>query len=440
VDVVIRASRGLEIEGSGYGQLIISDEGETPPLQFNVRGVSAGLGLIDVFAYQRNQQLGSITLTPRVTEAGGGIASRTSKVDGPLRSASSYPPDLLLLIFEETVGGAPTLRFLLTAADPALGLNFKEYGPVTLRVPPSKYFREFFRDIENLPVGGPAEQAVATARLEAKGEHLFQSVIPEEMRKEIWRLRANISSVQVQSQEPWVPWELCRMFGEENERVTDGQFFCEAFNITRWLLSVPRRPSLTLENVALVVPQDSGLAHAPAEQKYILSLAGRRVSQIPATFLDVRRALAKGEYDGLHFSGHGISSAADPNRSQIKLEDGSELTPEELSGVVGNLGVKQPLVFLNTCQSGRAGTSLTDIGGWAAQFLRAGAGAFVGTYWSVYDQSAYEFTQAFYDGLLKGKPIGEATREAREAIRLSGDPTWLAYTVYADPLAVLKGA
>ena len=42
--------------------------------------------------------------------------------------------------------------------------------------------------------------------------------------------------------------------------------------------------------------------------------------------------------------------------------------------MVANLGLAKPLVVLNACQIGRSAMSLTDIGGWAARFLRAGGG------------------------------------------------------------------
>jgi CHAT domain-containing protein len=192
--------------------------------------------------------------------------------------------------------------------------------------------------------------------------------------------------------------------------------------------------------MALVVPQDSGLPFAAGERDYVLSLAngGRRVERIPATLLELRSALAQGEYDGWHFTGHGGFRAPDPNRSAMLLENREELTPEDLSGVVANLGLARPLVFLNACQIGRGAMSLTDIGGWAAKFLRAGAGAFIGAYWSIYDQAAHDFAQAFYSRLLAGMAMGQAVQVARAAIKPLGDPTWLAYTVFADPAATVQ--
>jgi CHAT domain len=222
--------------------------------------------------------------------------------------------------------------------------------------------------------------------------------------------------------------------------VVAGPFFCEAFAITRWIPGLGFKPKLTLRNVAVVVPSDSGLPCAFSEREYLLSLAqnGRQVTGIPARFLDLYDALASGEHDGWHFTGHGGYRASDPNRSVIYLEDQETFTPEQLVGVVTNLGVSRPLVFLNACQIGRGGMSLTDIGGWAKQFLFAGAGAFIGPYWSVYDQSACDFAQEVYSRLLAGLPIGKAVQEARLAIRNTGDLTWLAYTVFADPFATVR--
>lgn len=122
----------------------------------------------------------------------------------------------------------------------------------------------------------------------------------------------------------------------------------------------------------------------------------------------------------------------------MHLENRDELTPEDLTGVVKNLGLARPLVFLNACQIGRSAMSLTDIGGWATQFIRAGATAFVGAYWSVYDQAAHDFALAFYNRLFSGIPIGKAIQEARQIIKPLGDPTWLAYTVFADPLMTVQ--
>ena len=50
------------------------------------------------------------------------------------------------------------------------------------------------------------------------------------------------------------------------------------------------------------------------------------------------------------------------------------------------------MVVLNACQVGRTGYQSTSIGGFAEAFLKGGAGAFVGTLWSVGDQPPSTFS------------------------------------------------
>jgi hypothetical protein len=383
-----------------------------------------------------------ITLAPVVVESSGPVSSSPQTRDGALAPATVKVPDLSLLILESKDQGDTLLSLRLTSADPSLGYNLRPFGPVRLRTDPYTYFQTFFKDIESLPSLSAADKAKVELKLAAKGAGLFEDLVPEDLRGILWKLRARITSVQVQSEEPWIPWELCKLVGKsgDSDEIEEGPFFCEAFQMTRWIPGLAMIPRLGLKKLALVVPDDSGLAFAAQERSYMLSLKGpgRDIAPIPATFLDVQAALASGTYDGWHFSGHGaFRNEPLPDRSAMILQGGDQLTPGDLSGRVANLGKPHPLVFLNACQIGQSGMSLTGIGGWASRFLKAGAGGFLGAYWSVYDQPALNFAKAFYDSLFAGDPIGKAARQARLTAKASGDPTWLAYTVFADPLATV---
>jgi hypothetical protein len=438
IDVIVVPKRGLVLEGKGEGTLLVSDQQETLPLQFKLRAIELGPARLQVLAFHQGQPLGAITLAPTVIPAElSAEEKRVSRSQKMAPCVSVNQPDLSLLILDHQSNGQPALTFRLTAMDTGLELFLKPFGPVTLRSDPFQYFQEFFKDIESWPVASPQDRSKVEQRLAAKGSMLFEKLLPGDLQVLLWQLRDRIKTVWVQSEEPWIPWELCKLQGREDGRVVEGAFFCEQFAMTRWLPGIGFKPALALRNMALVLPRDSGLPLATSEGEYVLSLAngGRQVERVPATFLDVRAALARGKYDGWHFTGHGGFRAPDPNRSAMLLENREELTPEDLSGVVSNLGLAHPLVFLNACQIGRGGLSLTDVGGWAAQFLRGGAAAFIGAYWSVYDRAAHDFARAFYVHLFAGLPVGRAAQEARAAIKSQGDPTWLAYTVFADPLA-----
>ena len=291
-----------------------------------------------------------------------------------------------------------------------------------------------------LPLDTDDERRIAERRLAAKGSLLFTSLFPTDLQVLLWSLRPQIKYVQVQSSEPWIPWELCKLEGKENNETVPGPFLCEAFAMTRWIPGIGIKPNLKLSKIGLVVPDDSGLSYAKAEREFMQSLATdqRKVEAVPAKYLPLTDAFATGEYDGWHFSGHGKFEASDPNSSGIQLEEGQALRPDDLSDTtIKRLGRAKPLIFLNACQLGQSALSLTNVGGWAPQVLRAQAAAFVGAYWSVYDDTAFKFAREFYNRLFGGMTIGQAAQEARLAIREGGDPTWLAYTVYAHPLAAV---
>jgi hypothetical protein len=446
IDVLVQPRRGFSVEGDARGTLEVPAEGESLPLQFKVKALDEGKGLIRVLAFHLGEPLGVITLEPTVTAAGedharGRATSATAaKIGQLLASPSPQVPDLSLFIEEREAGGALEFVIRLTAPDPALALNLRPFGPFRLEVAPPEFFETFFKEIEELPLETKEQRQLAERRLAAKGAYLTEALLPPDLRETLWLLRDRIRSVIIQSEEPWIPWELCRLMGHEDGRIVEGPFLCEAFAVTRWLPGEGFKRPLRLTKLALIVPTDSGLPMATAERDFVLSLAGERreVTAIAPSFAEVQDAFTAGVYDGWHFTGHGAARDANPDRSSIILEGEESFTPEDLSGQAANVGIPHPLVFINACQVGRGGMGLTGIGGWARRFVQIGAGAFIGAYWSVYDEPALAFAKEVYTRLLDGAPIGDAVRDARVAVREGGDPTWLAYTVFADPLATVE--
>lgn len=440
VDIVVQPRSGFSVEGNSMGSLTVLADDEPLPLLFKLKATELGVGKVRVLAYHQSQPLGAITVAATIVPATEAVNNTVLSHKQTIEPARVHTPDLSLLILEQTNGGETSITVRLTATDPSLGLLFKPFGPVKLRSNAQEYFKEFFTGIENLPLATAEDQAVAERQLAAQGAQLFTTLLPSDLQVLLWNVRQRIKTVQILSDEPWIPWELCKLQGEENGTFEDGPYLCEDYAMTRWIpgMTTPS-PTFSLKKVALVVPQDSGLSFAKDECDFMQSLtvANRQVERVKAAYLDVTNAMIKGEYDGWHFTGHGKFRDADPNGSAMELEDGRRLQPVDLNGRVRNLGKAKPLVFLNACQLGRNAFSLTNIGGWAPQFLRANAAAFVGAYWNVYDDSAYQFAREFYQQLFAGIPIGQAVNAARQKIKQSGDPTWLAYTVYADPLAVV---
>jgi CHAT domain-containing protein len=447
VDVVVVARRRFEVVGAREGAITVTDSDEALPLAFKLKATDEGLGAVLICVFAGGRSLGGVTIESRVVASADAAAEGPpSKREKPLPpSVGEAAPDLTLIITEHTAGRS--LSFTLRTRDPEASPRMRQaFGPVPLRTEPLDYFRDFFARIERLPTDTPAERRAAEQALGARGALLFDELVPPDLRTLLWTQRRRIRTVQVQSQEPWIPWELCRLHGWDDGRIQGGEFFAEAFAITRWLPDLADKLALPLRRIALVVPKTSGLAHAASEEEYMRSLGdgGRVVECVPATRDDVLVALKDKDYDGWHFICHGSAGGPNPDHAELELDDGV-IRPAQLAGEVQNLGLRQPLVFLNACQSGRSAVSLTDIGGWAARFLRAavdeehpthGAAAFIGTYWKIDDGAALEFAKAFYTALLRDRrPVGDAVMQARSAIRPLGPLDWLAHTVFAHPLA-----
>jgi formylglycine-generating enzyme required for sulfatase activity len=349
-------------------------------------------------------------------------------------------PDLLLLVSEQrSADGSTYLSFQAKTRKPRHGLSFARFESETLSDQPLTHFKQLFREIER----AAQAQVPMDERLESHGVLLFEQLFPEKLRRKLWFIHGSLKTVQIHSNESWIPWELLKLQDPEAPAAS-GPFLVERFALTRWLNDCGDEATrLPLRRLAFVAPQDSSLLFAGAESRLLKTLESRnrKVVKIPALRQNVIQALASGEYDAWHFTGHGFAAEDNPDLWKLELDMGQTLSAADLYGQARTLGIKNPpLVFLNACHSGRGAASLTGLGGFAYAFLKAGAGAFIGSHWSLNDNRAYSFADAFYTSFLGGDPIGEAVRKARQQLRdaYPGSPDWLAYTVFADPLATCE--
>jgi hypothetical protein len=348
-------------------------------------------------------------------------------------------PDLQIVVRRVVLDGANHLIFEVRAADPALELNFREYGPVLLEMDPEKYVSDLYQDIQFAVVKTEADRENVRQKVESKGGHLFVKLLPQDLRTLLWSLQGRVSSLQIVSDDPHIPWELLRLRVREERRWIEGPYLCEAFALTRWLRQVAETHVLPVRRMAVVFPRRSSLPHIDQEREDLLRLDGgsREVTEIPPHYRDVLEALSTGDFDAWHFGAHGQAREADADLWSIELDD-QPLRPEDMGGPAANLGGPRPLILFNSCNVGRSGRSLVGMGGWPKALLDVGAGAFIGALWQVQDSKAQRFAQTFYRFFLDGTPIGEALRQARLAIK-DANPSWLAYTVFAHPLATCSG-
>jgi GTPase SAR1 family protein len=275
--------------------------------------------------------------------------------------------------------------------------------------------------------------------LRALGVRLGEELFGPDVSRTLWPLRSRIGTIQLISSEPNVPWELLRLH-DPDTGAEDERFLCE-YGLVRWIpagRTGPPPAELHLQEWSYLAGADSHGRARPvgaAEVAWLtaeLSSRGIRRRQIPPEVDAFLNALEHPNFDVLHIVCHAKSRQGEV--PTLLLGDARGSKGEPRASEVGLPAVHQharlekqrPLVFLHAIES--------ELGGeWADAFLRAGAGAFVGTAWPLDELPASRFVETFYDALLRGATLAEATTAARTESRKTGDASWLAYRVYGDP-------
>ncbi|MCB0239636.1 MAG: CHAT domain-containing protein, partial [Anaerolineae bacterium] len=380
-------------------------------------------------------------------------AAPEGRAGQPLHSDPGTPPaDRILFVRYERLHEQPRLIFTLQEA----GAVGSEFQPVPIRGDLEQFVRELYGVPDTLR--SHASRALisrdeADRQLRAIGRSLWRDVIPADLREHYARQREQwrSSTLMVVSDEPYIPWELVWPYGEPGSGWQDEDPWCVTLSLTRWLRRTAQGRGnagppgrLSLHALASLAPTDSGLPSAQTERDMLRTLATghnlRDLGPDQATWSAAIDLLEEGGYDWLHVAAHGqfYDGPAD-SASVLRLQDRRELTPQHLAGpeIEGHIFRQHPGFFFNACHSGREGWALTHLGGWADTLISSGAGLFIAPQWQVTDSLALVFATTFYEQLLAGRTVAEAVLRARLAARTSGDPTWLAYSVYAHPNARL---
>src|SRR5436305_6596633 len=137
-------------------------------------------------------------------------------------------PDLQIFVRRVSKDDPRSLSFEVRARDPELDLNFRDFGTIQLAMSPEQYVRELVQDISSLLLKTEEEREIARHKIESKGGTLFESLIPEELRRLLWSLQTKVTTLQVISDDPHIRWELMRLRISEGRRTSEGPFICVA--------------------------------------------------------------------------------------------------------------------------------------------------------------------------------------------------------------------
>lgn len=434
VDVLVSA-QDFEISGDALRPLFVPVQGDSDPILFHLVPQSVGDKKVKVEFFQDSRYIGGVTANTTVVtpeEMDGASRVQTEGALGFERGAA--PPDLTLLI-TESVSNGDQMRYTFRLHSPANGLYYYLVGEeLRFSGAPSRWMEGLYQELGTL--GAEASPADIEETLSTIGADLYEKLFPREL-KEIWteRIKDKVKSIMIISDEPWIPWEIVKPFYEtDTGEIQEDDFLCGKYMLTRWIAGPPPPSQIRIGQGALIAPVVDELPNVEREVSFLKSSLGV-VKDIEPRLLEVRNLLKTGGYQLIHFACHGSFDPEEHEQSVVYLQDGDKLKSRDIAGARRNFGRDRPFVFLNACQTARADFSLVGIGSWADKFVNARAGGFLGSSWEVDDELAYRFSRAFYSGLLEGKTLGEAMLGARLEARKELDPTWLAYTLYADPLA-----
>lgn len=387
---------------------------------FDLEAMKAGIQQIEVLAWKNSAQVGGVTISIGVDVAQPDAGS----AEGPLDMREPEDGEYTL---EVTLESNPSrYRFQLRSntgdnwppvySEPLDGANHAAYASTLLSLNTQA------RNANQLSPYAQGEW------LEGMGGILFKSLIPPDLKDALWENRDKIKYLNILSASEPLPWELLNV---SDHRGAGGRFLADTATVSRWRYGPRPGRNMSRHSPYFVLPTGSP-TKAQAEVTYVRNKvgSGTTIEQLD----DLLRLLNDGQFSLLHFASHNVVNPI--ATAGLYIPFGSSRFDITFMGKWSNdqFRSQSPLVFMNSCTSGGAAPLYTEMAGWAGGFIKAGCGAFIGALWEIRDTSALTFAEKFYDEVTAGKNLGESMREARSALKTS-DPTYLAYTLYGNPLA-----
>ena len=450
--VMVMPRRNFALAADGRCEIDpVAAGGEPRSLYFDVRPTHEGDGDIDVVVRQGQSPLLTMRLETKIVSQSTPAVAKLSVTETAVTDAPHMKEPVNQLTVWESIDGED-VKLDFHFSSPLLNENKRARHPTTVPGGTESYVADIYDRIESSWTNRDHTPATFTKDLQSIGMAMFEDLVPLEIRELLWKYRKRLDNIQILSNEPFIPWEIVHL--KQPGKVGRGEWFLGQLGLVRWLENIEGNgfgpETIDIQKALAIVPEypkDSTwrLDEPEHEYKFLHELVN--ATKVPPNRIAVDSVLEEpGSFDLLHYAGHGEAPMEDSAEAELILavkrgrdrwiKEALDATTVEFRGDLATNG-RRPMVVLNACQVGRMHRRLTCLGGFSKAFLTAGAGAFVGSLWSVGDEPARSFVEALYTELAAGKNISEAAIEAREQARKDGDFTWLSYTVYANPHATV---
>lgn len=430
--VFARSKGPVEIVEAWRHELAVQAAGASTRCQFIVRAVSPGVGSVVLSAFQGSDDLATIEL-PITVQADTSTIDRQGVQTQSAQITASGPPRVRnqLRVYKDGPDGY-TCELMMPSAGLDMRRSIRPQGGTPERL------RAILESLGGLSALSLSHGPALDDHLLGLGRRIQNWFLPPEFVTHLWEQRAKIDRLEVLSDEPHLPWELCAVASPHGDVAEALPFLGERGVTRRWPNVVGVR-SLAVRRdrrflVAPSYPDTPGrfLPRGASEAEFVETRYGAQ--RISADLASMSELIRGGDYDLLHFVGHGWSSFGPIDDATLLLDDSefvAERTPTGFTSQMVRRSDRHPVVFLNGCETGRISTC---IGGFAVAFMEAGAGLFIGTQWEVEDGPAREFAEALY-GCLFDQAL--TLSEAITTVRARRGPVWtatpLAYVAYGDP-------
>lgn len=448
----------MTVQADGDSVEIVGDHRKTTPppksgeprsLMFNIRAVAPGVTKFEVTFLQDNARVGSIALATKVLKR---AATSTSIA----RSQSAREPDsyderkLTISVIAPSVFDPNQYRYEATSR--LLNWNAEQFESPTFELGLTG-FREYVKDIYTKLEGAFSPTVTdledSLDMLEGIGLELGQALFSEEFVSELWKHRKDIGSIELRSFDPYIPWELVKLWNPDSQSKTPDDKFLGEYGLVRHFSGDFAPMTLGKRSWNFVIgdyKNQPGFDPVGEELDFFTKDLLDDLESPPVSVRAQKQAIKamfkSGEADVIHLACHGEADQSDIASANLivgvrpKVGGFSEVTlsTNDVRSSL-KLNERRPIVFLNACQTGRLGVTAGKTSGWPRVLWEGGAGAVIGTHWKVRSKAARSFAIAFYESLLAGDPLGEAAGKGRTAARANGDVSWMAYVVYGDPSA-----
>lgn len=337
------------------------------------------------------------------------------------------------------------LPFLVSIHEEGTGVTWQQN--VTIDLETERFFLDSTRDLYLWSLNAALTPKIADERVRQLGRRMYESFIGPQGKEILATIPPSAVLLNVDETILNLPWELIG---------ADGNAIALATPFGRLVTTrtVPRqgRAPENEDNVIRILAVANPTLDLVAGEREIAALRGlegdhssfsievKVLTRKKATRVAFAEALATGEYDIIHFSGHGSFDPSAPEMSAIRFSDG-QLSADEVLGLEWK-GAPPTLVFNSSCESGRAAggrrlaMSESQSNGLAAAFITAGVSAYAGYFWPVTDTGAGLFTEAFYRNLFIRENVGIAFLEARKYVIRElgevGDLTGFSAVLFGD--------